>query len=374
MSIDERDLLQLQRALHLAETAIGRSDPNPRVGCVLHDAQDRLVGEGATLPAGDAHAEVVALRQAASTGADLRGGTAWVTLEPCSHHGRTPPCCDALIAARLARVVVATIDPNPQVGGSGVRRLREAGLIVDIADGLPLARQARELNIGFFSRMMRGRPWVRMKLAASLDGKTALPDGQSQWITSEEARTDGHAWRRRAGALLTGAGTVLADNPRLDVRLVPSERQPLRVVVDARLQCPSQSRIFAPPGQVLVYCAAGATATDAASPDVEHINLPDTRGKVHLPGMLDDLARRGINELHIEAGEKLNASFLREHLVDELLIYLAPTVLGAGLDMFAGPTLARLADAPRLVFSVATRVGGDLRIRARFAGRDAFLA
>lgn len=374
MAIDERDLHQLQRALDLAETAVGRSDPNPRVGCVLHDAGGRLAGEGATQPAGDAHAELVALRQATANGADLRRGTAWVTLEPCSHHGRTPPCCDALIAARLARVVVATIDPNPQVAGAGVRRLREAGLTVELADGLPLARRARELNIGFFSRMIRGRPWVRMKLAASLDGKTALPDGQSQWITSEAARTDGHAWRRRAGALLTGAGTVLADDPRLDVRLVPIERQPVRVVVDARLQCPTQARIFAPPGQVLVYCATDATAPDAAATGVERIKLADSNGKVHLRDMLDDLARRGINELHVEAGEKLNASFLREHLVDELLLYLAPTILGAGLDMFAGPTIARLADAPRLVFAETAPVGHDLRIRARFVGRDAFLA
>ncbi len=373
MAIDERDLRQLRRALDLAETAIGRSDPNPRVGCVLHDGRDTLVGEGATLRAGDAHAEVVAVREAAAAGADLRGGTAWVTLEPCSHHGRTPPCCDALIAASLSRVVVATIDPNPQIAGAGIRRMREAGIAVDVADG-PIARQARELNIGFISRMVRGRPWVRMKLAASLDGKTALPNGQSQWITSEASRIDGHGWRRRAGALLTGAGTVLADDPRLDVRLVATERQPLRVVVDARLQCPPQSRIFAPPGPVLVYCALDIGATDTATADVERMSLPDADGKVHLRGMLDDLASRGINELHVEAGEKLNASFLRERLVDELLVYLAPTVLGAGLDMFAGPTLVRLADAPRLVFAEATTVGGDLRIRARFAGRDAFLA
>ncbi|HYW89491.1 MAG TPA: bifunctional diaminohydroxyphosphoribosylaminopyrimidine deaminase/5-amino-6-(5-phosphoribosylamino)uracil reductase RibD, partial [Chloroflexota bacterium] len=240
MSIDDRDLLHLERALELAEDAVGRSDPNPRVGCVVADVTGRVVGEGSTQQAGEAHAEVMALEAARQAGISLAGGTAWVSLEPCSHHGRTPPCCDALIAARLRRVVVCTADPNPLVSGSGIARLHAAGITVHLASG-ELVRRATELNIGFFSRMRRGRPWVRLKLAASLDGSTALESGESQWITSEEARIDGHVWRRRAGAVLTGSGTVVSDDPRLDVRLVPSVLQPLRVVIDSHLRAPPQS-------------------------------------------------------------------------------------------------------------------------------------
>jgi len=373
--MDEHDERQLRQTLLLAEGAIGRSEPNPRVGCVLHDAQGRPIGEGATMPAGDAHAEIVALRQAASRGASTDGATAWVTLEPCSHHGRTAPCCDALIAAKVSRVVVATPDPNPMVAGAGIARLRAAGIAVEVANGAT-SRDAQELNIGFFSRMIRGRPWVRMKVAASLDGKTALPSGESRWITGEAARTDGHAWRRRAGALLTGAGTVLQDNPRLDVRLVPIERQPLRVVVDSRLQCPAEARIFEPPGPTLVYCCS-ANQPQAHAMRERNVELVERRGanhKVDLEAVLIDLAGRGINELHVEAGERLNASFLREELIDELVLYLAPTLLGAGRDMFAGQAWRHLADAPVLTIADIARVGSDLRVRARFNGRDAFLS
>lgn len=375
MAVDEHDLHQFQRALGLAESAIGRSEPNPRVGCVLHDAQGRLAGEGATLQAGSAHAEVVALRQATQQGISLRGGTAWVTLEPCSHHGRTPPCCDALIAAGLARVVVASVDPNPLVAGGGLARLRAAGIRVDLADG-SVARQARELNIGFFSRMIRARPWVRLKVAATLDGKIAMPDGQSQWITGEAARADGHAWRRRAGAVLTGAGTVQQDNPRLDVRLVSTERQPLRVVIDSRLQCPPAARIFEPPGQVLVYCAQaqGPQAVALRERGIELAERPDTHGKVDLAGALSDLASRGVNELHVEAGDRLNASFLREGLVDELLLYLAPRLMGSGHDMFAGASWPSLAALPAWHYIDIESTGPDLRVRARPQGRDNFLA
>ena len=222
MPLDDLDRDRLHQAQALAEHAVGLSDPNPRVGCVIGLADGTVLGQGWTRQAGGPHAEVVALRDAAAQGGRLRGATAWVTLEPCAHHGRTPPCCDALIDAGVARVVASVADPFPGVAGAGFARLRAAGIDVLEAGGV-FAEVTRELNIGFFSRIERGRPWVRMKLAASLDGRTALPDGRSQWITGEAARRDGHAWRRRAGAVLTGIGTVLADNPRLDVREVPTE-------------------------------------------------------------------------------------------------------------------------------------------------------
>ena len=371
MAIDEHDLQRLRRALHLAHDAIGRSDPNPRVGCVLADAQGRVMGEGATQRAGEPHAEVVALRAAQESGASLAGGTAWVSLEPCSHHGRTPPCCDALIAARLARVVVSTIDPNPLVAGAGVQRLRAAGIQVDLADGA-LADEARELNIGFFSRMRRQRPWVRLKVAASLDGRTALADGSSQWITGDAARGDGHAWRRRAGAVLTGSGTVLADNPRLDVRLVPTQVQPLRVVINSQLRVPAASRIFDPPGSALVYCArALAPAADALRQrGVEVIERAGADGRVNLHAMVSDLGQRGVNELHVEGGERLNAALLAADLVDELLLYIAPRLFGPGRAIAALPALARLSDARPLRFLDATPCGDDLRIIARPVHRE----
>ena len=370
LSPDDRN--RLQQALALAHEAIGRSEPNPRVGCVVADAQGRVVGTGATQLAGGAHAEVMALRAAADH--DLRAGTAWVTLEPCSHHGRTPPCCDALVAAGLARVVVAVADPNPLVGGQGIERLRAAGIEVDLVGDADIALAARELNLGFFSRMQRLRPWVRMKIAASLDGRTALANGASQWITGEAARTDGHAWRRRAGAVLTGIGTVLEDDPRLDVRLVPTELQPLRVVVDSRLQTPPQARILDAPGSALLYGAAPDDARSAAlaARGAEVALLPGASGKVDLAAMLDDLARRGVNELHVEAGHKLTASLLREGLVDELLVYLAPKLIGLGREMAAFGPLESLADALQFEFTDVQRIGSDLRLMARPPGRADF--
>ena len=372
MAIDDSDLHQLQHCLRLAESVVGLTEPNPRVGCVLAEAGGRVVGSGATREAGAAHAEVMALRDA--EGQDLRGATVWVSLEPCAHHGRTPPCCDALIDAGVARVVIACVDPNPLVAGQGIARLRAAGIQVDLASG-EIARAARELNIGFFSRMQRGRPWVRMKIAASLDGRTALNNGLSQWITGEAARTDGHAWRRRASALLTGIGTVLEDDPRLDVRLVATPRQPLRVIVDSRLQTPPQARILDAPGQVLIYTASGndASAQPLRDRGAELAVLPGPEGKVYLAAMLADLARRGINELHVEAGHKLNASLLREGLVDELLVYLAPKLLGLGREMAAFGPLQTLAEALRFEFTQVDRVGSDLRVLARPPGRTDFL-
>jgi diaminohydroxyphosphoribosylaminopyrimidine deaminase/5-amino-6-(5-phosphoribosylamino)uracil reductase len=375
MALDDRDLAHLQHALALAQSAIGVTEPNPRVGCVVADASGRVVGQGATQQAGGAHAEVMALREAAAAGASVAGGTAWVTLEPCAHHGRTPPCCDALVAAGLARVVIGTGDPFPQVAGAGIGRLRAAGIGVDMAGG-EIARACREINIGFFSRLQRGRPWVRMKIAASLDGRTALHNGRSQWITGDAARADGHAWRRRASAVLTGVGTVLDDDPRLDVRLVPTERQPLRVVVDSRLETPPGARLLAPPGAVLVYAAADDALRRAAlaAAGAEIALQPGPGAKVDLAAMMDDLARRGVNELHVEAGHRLNASLLRGGLVDELLVYLAPVLLGDARGMAALAPLESLEDAPRWQFTGVQLLGSDVRLIARNAAAEAFVS
>lgn len=383
-----------QAALDIAHSAIGVSDPNPRVGCVITgpDACSPWA-KGHTQQAGGPHAEVMALRAAQQAGLDLRGATAWVTLEPCAHHGRTPPCCDALIAAGLGRVVVALQDPNPLVAGQGIARMRAAGIEVQMAgeftgafaarfaadhpddpQGLAWARGAFELNIGFCSRMVRRRPWVRLKIAASLDGQTALANGVSQWITSPAARADGHAWRRRASAVLTGIGTVRGDDPRLDVRLVPTQLQPLRVVVDSRLEIPAHARILQAPGQVLVYTGAALEAAaplHGLHPNLEVVGVPaDERGKTDLRAVLADLATRGVNELHVEAGHQLNGSLLKAGLVDEWLVYLAPKMLGSGRGMAAFGPLERLADALPLQFLSSTMVGPDLRLIARIQGRS----
>lgn len=362
----------------LAAKAIGLSDPNPRVACRIITVDGRVF-EGHTQEAGGPHAEVMALRAARAAGADLAGAAAVVTLEPCSHHGRTPPCCDAFIEAGVARVLVALADPNPLVSGRGLKRLRAAGMQVDLLDPThPLVVASRELNIGFLSRMERGRPWVRMKIAASLDGTTALANGASQWITGEAARTDGHAWRKRASAVLTGIGTVQEDDPRLDVRLVPTARQPRRVVVDSRLEISPRARILQPPGEVWIANAAdpastmrqrsalialGATLMDCS----ETTQVAGRPPKVDLAAMLRDLAKREVNELHVEAGHKLNGSFLREKLVDELLLYVAPKLLGPGAGLAHIGPFDDLQEGLGLVFTEVVPVGHDLRIRARFA-------
>ncbi|MDH6594099.1 diaminohydroxyphosphoribosylaminopyrimidine deaminase/5-amino-6-(5-phosphoribosylamino)uracil reductase [Variovorax sp. TBS-050B] len=369
----ENDLMA--RALDLARQAGPGTDPNPRVGCVLAAPDGTVLGEGRTQQVGGPHAEVMALRDAAARGNSVVGATAWVTLEPCAHHGRTGPCCDALIAAGVGRVVAAMADPNPLVAGQGFERLRAAGVAVEVGAG---ADAARELNIGFFSRMVRKTPWLRLKAAASLDGKTALRNGVSQWITGEAARADGHAWRARASAVLTGVGTVLEDDPRLDVRLVPTTRQPHLVVVDSRLQTPPDARIFDAGRAVWIYAAtedrAAAAALEARGATITC--LPNAQGKVELAAMLADLARREVNELHVEAGHKLNGSLLREGLVDELLLYLAPKLIGDGLEiasgMHRGGPLAELAGALPLDFRSVDLLGPDLRIVARVRGRDAF--
>ena len=341
---------------------------------MIVDAAARFLAEGHTQQAGGAHAEVMALRAARDAGHDVRGATAWVSLEPCSHHGRTPPCCDALIEAGIAKVVVAIEDPNPLVAGRGIARLRAAGIEVEVVGG-GWGAASRELNIGFFSRMKRGRPWVRMKIAASLDGRTALDNGASQWITGEAARADGHAWRKRAGAVLTGIGTVRDDDPRLDVRLVPTVKQPLRVVVDSRLEIAASARVLQAPGPALVYTTSDDASRAAAlsSPYVEVARAAaDSHGKIDLDAMLVDLARREINELHVEAGEKLNGSLLSAGLVDELLVYIAPRLLGPGRGLAAIGPLTALAESLDFEFVDVERIGADLRLRLRPPGRAVF--
>lgn len=364
MSRQDAHPTPMHEALALAHGAIGVSEPNPRVGCVITAADGRVLGRGHTQQAGGPHAEVMALRDVLARGESAAGATAYVTLEPCSHHGRTPPCCDALIEAGIARVVMALADPNPLVAGQGEARLRAAGIAVET--GL-LAHESRELNIGFFSRMQRARPWVRLKAAVSLDGRTALNNGASQWITGTDARADGHAFRKRAGAVLTGVGTVLDDNPRLDVRLVETVLQPLRVIVDSRLETPPASKILDAPGRTLIYAAVIDEARAAAlrARGAEIALAPGANAKVDLAAMLADLAARGINELHVEAGHKLNGSFVREGLVDEFLIYMAPRLLGIGRELAAFGPLEALGDSLALRFESVTPIGADLRLIAR---------
>ena len=355
----------------LAIRAIRLSSPNPRVACVIAGAGNDILGTGHTQEAGGPHAEIMALRDAAQKGHDVSGATAYVTLEPCSHHGRTGPCCDALIGAGIKKVVASMADPNPLVSGQGFDILRAAGIEVEVGSG---AAESRELNIGFFSRMIRRTPWVRMKMAASLDGTTALENGKSQWITSAEARTDGHAWRARASAVLTGIGTVLEDNPRLDVRLVDTPRQPHRIIVDSQLQTPPDATVFEAGGEVWIYCATHDPAKRAAlqARGAKITVLPSPQDKVDLVAMMRDLARREINELHVEAGHKLNGSLVREKLVDEFLLYMAPTLLGPGRGMVALPALEELSAGLALEFVSAGMIGPDLRVIARVKGRDRF--
>ncbi len=351
----------MTRALELARRGLWTTDPNPRVGCVLAHG-DRIVGEGWHEFAGGPHAEVMAL---AAAGEAARGATAWVTLEPCCHHGRTPPCSDALIAAGIGRVVYAMRDPNPRVAGGGAARLAAAGIAVE---GGVHEREAAELNPGFISRMTRGRPWVTVKLAASLDGGTALPGGESRWITGEAAREDVQHLRARSSAVMTGSGTVLADDPRLDVRLPGASRQPLRVVLDSRLRTPPAARILAPPGRALVLCTesddARAEALRAAGAEVALV--AGDEGKVDLEAALALLATRQVNELLVECGAGLAGALLAAGLVDELLLYLAPTLLGRGARPLADIE-APASMAERLEFAIVGRedVGGDLLLRLR---------
>lgn len=361
----------MDRALDLAEQALYRTSPNPRVGCVLVDAQGQVIGEGATQRAGGPHAEVMALRDAQARGHAVAGVTAYVTLEPCAHTGRTGPCCVALAQAGVVKVYAALLDPNPRVAGQGVAYLRSQGVEVEVGLG---AERARELNLGFLSRMVRGQPWVRMKAATSLDGKTALPNGVSQWITGEAARNDGQQWRARACAILTGVGTVLADNPRLDVRSMATERQPRLVIADSQLRTPPDAALFAAERQVLIYTAQ-VDAPQAAALQQRGavlVEMPDAQGRIDIPAMLRDLARREVNELHVEAGAVFNGALLASGMLDELLLYLAPSLLGMGADMAQWGPLTDLAQRVPLGFQDVRQVGRDLRVLARVPGRDRF--
>jgi diaminohydroxyphosphoribosylaminopyrimidine deaminase/5-amino-6-(5-phosphoribosylamino)uracil reductase len=368
-------------ALDLARQALWLTSPNPRVGCVITAADGTVLGQGHTQRAGGPHAEIMALRDAAARGHSVEGATAWVTLEPCAHTGRTGPCCDALAAAGIGRVTAAMTDPNPQVAGQGMARLAAADVHTDMLNPQSdEAQQARELNIGFFSRMERGLPWVRMKVAASLDGQTALQNGQSQWITGPEARADGHAWRARACAILTGIGTVLEDDPQLNVRGWDVPRQPHLVVVDSRLDMPLSAKLLNTQGtgeqarQIWIYSAAdprNALQADKRAAlmalGATVIDMPGPDGKVDLAAMLRDLAHREINELHVEAGHKLNGSFIREGLVDEYLVYIAPQLLGPGQGLANLPALTSLSDSVKLAFHAVAGIGGDLRLLLRRA-------
>ena len=366
MTFSAQDTLHMTSALALAREALFLTSPNPRVGCVIVGANGTVLGSGHTQRAGEAHAEVMALRDAQAKSHDVKGATAYVTLEPCSHQGRTGPCCDALAATGVAHVVVAVQDPNPLVAGEGIARLRAAGVQVSV--GL-LVNEAQELNIGFFKRMTHGTPWVRMKVAASLDGQTALDNGVSQWITSAPARDDGHVWRARACAVLTGIGTVHEDDPQLDVRAVHTPRQPTLVVMDSQLETPLTAKLFTPQRAVWIYCATDNAERRQAleAKGAQVICLPNPSGKVDLVAMLKDLGQKQINEVHVEAGHKLNGSLLREGLVDELLTYLAPKLVGQGRGMTNLGPFTSLDDAKALSFHEVTQIGPDLRILARLS-------
>lgn len=367
-------------ALEWAAKGIRTTGANPRVGCVIV-RDGRVIGAGHTQPPGQAHAEIQALRDAASKGHDVRGATAYVTLEPCNHFGRTPPCSDALVREGLGRVVAAIEDPNPLVAGQGMKKLAANG--IETALGV-LGDAAYELNIGFFSRMRRGLPWVRLKTAASLDGGTALHNGVSQWITGPEARADGHRWRARANVILTGIGTVKSDNPRLTVRLDQAGdtqssgvdtgaaqsgpiRQPRRVIIDSALDISLDARILeGEPCWIVAARPDDAKAAALRAAGHEVLVMPNRAGKVDLPALMKELGRREINEVHVEAGSKLNGSLIREGCVDELLVYLAPSLLGTAQGMFSLGPFDSLEQRQQLSFHQVQQVGADVRILARF--------
>lgn len=356
------DELHMRRALQLAARGMTSTDPNPRVGCVIVRA-GQIVGEGWHERAGGPHAEVQALQQA---GAAAGGATAYVTLEPCAHTGRTPPCVQALISAGVQRVVYGVADPNPLVNGAGVAALRAAGIQVR---GEVLGADSRALNPGFFKRMQSGLPWVRLKLAASLDGRTALADGRSRWITGESARADVQQFRARSSVVLTGSGTVLADDPALNVRLPHTTRQPLRVLLDGSLQASPEARIFDPPQEALVFTASSDAARRAAferrGVRVETVAAaPD--GRLALGAVLGRLGELQANEVWVEAGAQLAGAWLRAQLIDELVIYLAPRLLGpSARPLLQLPEPQTLDHAPRLRFTDWVRLGEDLRLIAQ---------
>jgi diaminohydroxyphosphoribosylaminopyrimidine deaminase/5-amino-6-(5-phosphoribosylamino)uracil reductase len=350
-----QDQAHMQRALALAARGLYTTDPNPRVGCVLVQG-DKVVGEGWHVRAGEPHAEVLALRTA---GSQTRGATAYATLEPCSHTGRTPPCADALIAAGVARVVCCSSDPNPIVAGSGIARLQAAGIAVSVG---VLSAEARALNVGFFSRFERGRPYLRLKLAMSLDARTTPAGGGRAWISGEAARADVQGWRARSGAVLTGAGTVRVDDPRLDVRLDYGAwiRQPLRVLLDPMLSCATSAKLFRGDG-ALVFAAADAPQRGEHSATVER--LPRAAGGLDLRAVSARLAELQVNELLVECGPRLAGAFVLAHLVDEFVLYVAPTLLGSdAAPLLQASGLGPPGALPPFEFKDVQRIGADLRL------------
>jgi diaminohydroxyphosphoribosylaminopyrimidine deaminase / 5-amino-6-(5-phosphoribosylamino)uracil reductase len=355
----------MARALRLAERGLYATMPNPRVGCVIVQ-RGGIVGEGYHERAGEPHAETRALQRA---GERARGATVYVSLEPCSHHGRTPPCADALVEAGVGRVVAAMRDPNPLVAGQGLQRLRAAGIAVET--GL-CEEQARELNVGFVARMTRQRPWLRVKTAASLDGRTALANGQSQWITGEAARRDGHRWRARSCAVMVGIGTLLADNPRLTVREIKTPRQPLRIVIDRRLDIPLDAHVLEG-GNVLIATAHGERdkVRQLEELGARVLRLPDAEGKVDLGALMRELARRELNEVLVESGSRLNGALVSAGVVDELIVYLAPHLLGdTARGMFDLGELTTLDHRVELTIRDVRRIDADLRVIARLTRFD----
>ncbi|MES2013131.1 MAG: bifunctional diaminohydroxyphosphoribosylaminopyrimidine deaminase/5-amino-6-(5-phosphoribosylamino)uracil reductase RibD [Pseudomonadota bacterium] len=352
-------------ALRLAEQGLYTTQPNPRVGCVIVK-NHQIVGQGAHLKAGEAHAEVHALLQAGDAAKDA---DAYVTLEPCNHHGRTPPCVDALIKAGVKRVVVAMQDPNPLVAGAGIKRLQAHG--IEVTAGL-MEKEALALNPGFISRMIRHLPYVRSKVAASLDGRTALKNGKSLWITGESARLDVQRWRAQSCAIITGIGTVLADNPTMNVRLPDVARQPLRVIVDSRLLTPPdfkilQSESLQTSPVLIVYASDDKHQAEALTAcGAELLKLSDAHGRVDLLALLSNLAQRGVNEVLLEAGQGLNGAFLHANLIDEFIFYYAPKLMGADAKaMFAIPELTEMQQVTDLQILDVRQVGQDIRLRAK---------
>lgn len=353
----------MQRALELAGKCSVLTSPNPKVGCVIVK-DGEIIGEGYTQPVGGNHAEIEALNDVMRRGKDCRDATVYVTLEPCSHHGRTPPCVEALISAGVKKVVAAIEDPNVRVAGKGFRKLKAAG--IDVACGI-LSGPAREMNRGFLSRFERNRPWVRMKVAASLDGKTALANGESQWITSEAARKDGHEWRMRADAIMTGIGTVIKDNPRLNVRLPEVVRQPIRIVVDSQLKTPLDARVLDEGGDTWIFSANASPYKIEAlqKKGVAVYSVINDTGRVDLADMMSVLAEKEINEVHVESGATLNGALIQGGFVDEMLIYLAPCFLGTGRNMVSLNDINSLSDKLSFQFHELSSIGNDIRIIAR---------
>lgn len=360
------DVDWMNKALEQAASVLFITTPNPRVGCVIVKNR-QLLGQGATQKAGGPHAEICAIHHAQNNGHDLAGSTFYVTLEPCSHYGKTPPCVDAIIAVKPARVVIAMADPNPLVGGWGIARLQEAGIEVRVN---LLAAQALALNPGFISRMITGRPWVWSKLASSLDGRMALHNGQSQWITSAAARADGHYWRARSCVVLTGMGTVLHDDPLMTVRSVDTPRQPVRAIIDSRFIVPETARIFnGDPVWVFTTHPDDAKAARLQAKNVQLITMPEKNGHVDLEAVLDWMGKQHINEVHVEAGPGLNGALLQAGLLDELLLYMAPKILGDAHGLFRLPVLNELDQAYQFDFFETQTFAPDLRLRARLPNR-----